>query len=188
MSSPRAHFEGACIQKNSASCDTEDLFFKTAMPSRKTRPYTSKSKVAPTRSSYLLLKTGTLAAHWVHRLVLLGPPPDTVHNSQLRKTHSSTQRIRLIRKSSSLKRGIHPCCSGFQVQGSAKSPVGMASFCGSTPLLYIITDFCPFCKRFLKIHSFFKYRCFFSNVVKLCDCLSYSGQSRTLSLQAGDNF
>jgi len=67
---------------------------KTA-PSRKTRPYTSKSKVAPTRSSYQLLRTGTLAAHWGDRLMLLGPPPDMVHNSQLRKTHSSTQQIRL---------------------------------------------------------------------------------------------
>ena len=32
------------------------------------------------------------------------------------------------RKESTLKIGIHPCCSGFQVQGSAASPAGMALF------------------------------------------------------------
>jgi len=36
------------------------------------------------------LGTGTLAAHWQVRLVLLGSPPDTVHGRQLRKTHPSS--------------------------------------------------------------------------------------------------
>ena len=99
-----------------------------AVPDCKTRPYTPKSKVAPTRYPYPLLRTGALAAHRVGRLMLLGSPPDMVHGSRLRKTRSSTQKLRLIRKSSFLKRGIHPCCSGFQVQGSAMSPAGMASF------------------------------------------------------------
>ena len=60
--------------------------------------------------------------------MLLGSPPDMVRGFRLRKTHSSTQATRLTRKRSFLKRGIHPCYSGFQVQGSAKSPAGMASF------------------------------------------------------------
>ena len=99
-----------------------------AVPDCKTRPYTPRSKVAPTRYPYPLLRTGALAAHRVGRLMLLGSPPDMVHSSRLRKTRSSTQKLRLIRKSSFLKRGIHPCCSGFQVQGSAASPAGMALF------------------------------------------------------------
>ena len=57
----------------------------------KIRPYTSKSSLIPWRSSYLLLKAGALTAHEVYRLMLLGSPPDMVHSSSLRKTHSSTQ-------------------------------------------------------------------------------------------------
>ena len=104
---------------------------------RETRPYTAKSNFSSTRFSYPLLKAGILAAHRVYRLMLLGPPSDMVHSSQLRKTRLSTQRVRLIHKGLALKCGIHPCCSGFQVQGSAKSPAGMASFC-SLALRYIL--------------------------------------------------
>ena len=57
----------------------------------KIRPYTSRSNVVPGRSSYPLLKAGALTAHEVYRLMLLGSPPDMVHSSQLRETHSSTQ-------------------------------------------------------------------------------------------------
>ena len=53
------------------------------------------SNVSSTRSSYPLLKAGTLAAHRVYRLMLLGPPSDMVHSSQLRKTRLSTQRVGL---------------------------------------------------------------------------------------------
>ena len=60
--------------------------------------------------------------------MLLGSPPDMVHNSRLRKTRSSTQQARLSRFELILKKGIHPCCSGFQVQGSANSPACMALF------------------------------------------------------------
>ena len=56
-----------------------------------TRPYTSKSNVTPTRYTYLLLRAGALTAHRVYRLMLLGSPPDMVHSSQLRETHSSSQ-------------------------------------------------------------------------------------------------
>ena len=90
------------------------------------RPYTPSSDVTPRRSLPALLRTGDLAAHTVHRLMLLDPSPDMVHGSALRKTHSSTQDGQLIPKRSTLRRGINPCCSGFQVQGAANSPAGMA--------------------------------------------------------------
>ena len=57
----------------------------------KIRPYTSKSSLVSGRSSYPLLGAGALTAHEVYRLMLLGSPPDMVHSSSLRKTHSSTQ-------------------------------------------------------------------------------------------------
>ena len=101
--------------------------------SRKIRPYTFRSNVTPTRTLCRLLRAGDLAAHRVYCLMLLGSPPDMVHNSQLRKTHSSTQLTQLTRKSSVLKKGMNPCCSGFQVQGTANSPAGMALF-HSSPL------------------------------------------------------
>ena len=63
-------------------------------------PYTAKSNLASTRSSYLLLRAGALAAHRVNRLMLLGSPSDMVHSSRLRKTHPSTQGIRLNSKRS----------------------------------------------------------------------------------------
>lgn len=90
--------------------------------------------------------------------MLLGSPPDMIHSFRLRKTHFSTQRQRFIRQGSSLRRGIHPCYSGFQVQGSATPPAGMASFYSLIPYVSIIPDFFPFCKRFSKkspaIHIF----------------------------------
>ena len=64
--------------------------------------------------------------------MLLGSPPDMVHSFQLRKTHSSTQRMCFFRKRSILKKGIYPCYSGFQVQGTATAPTGMASFYSPT--------------------------------------------------------
>ena len=123
---------------------------KMTAPDCKTRPYTSKSKVTSARASLPLLKTGFLAAHRVDCLMLLGSPPDMIHSFRLRKTHFSTQRQRFIRQGSSLRRGIHPCYSGFQVQGSATPPAGMASFYSLIPYVSIIPDFFPFCKRFSK--------------------------------------
>ena len=102
------------LNKNKTSC--------------KIRPYTLKSNVTPMRTPYILLGAGYPAAHQDNCLMLLGSPPDMVHNPQLRKTHSSTQQARLIHKSSILKKGMNPCCSGFQVQGTANSPAGMALF------------------------------------------------------------
>ena len=130
------------------------------VPDCKTRPYTPRSKVTPTRSPNPLLKTGFLAAHPVDRLMLLGSPPDMVHGFRLRKTHFSTRKRRFIRKSLFLKRGIHPCCSGFQVQGSANSPAGMASFCSLILHDIIITDNQIICKGFLKFLFFSAKRSF----------------------------
>ena len=43
------------------------------------------------RISSVLLRTGCLAAHRRHCLMLLGSPPDMVHSCRSRKTHSSSQ-------------------------------------------------------------------------------------------------
>ena len=56
-----------------------------------------------------------------------------------------------IRRRFALRRGIHPCCSGLQVQGSAISPAGMAYFHSrSTADHGIIPHFKGFCKGVLK--------------------------------------
>ena len=120
----------------------------------KVRPYTFHSNLVATRSPYLLLGAGCLTAHRVDCLMLLGSPPDMVHNSRLRKTHSSTQQARLSRLDLILKKGIPPCCSGSQVQGTANSPASMALFysscCVALRHLYSIADFSHFCKRIFK--------------------------------------
>lgn len=72
------------------------------------------------------LKNGNLAAHETFRLMLLGSPPDMVRESRLRKTRVSTRKNKKQdRTKISLRTGIHPCCSGLQVQGSAMSPVSV---------------------------------------------------------------
>ena len=43
------------------------------------------------RISSVLLRTGCLAAHRRHCLMLLGSPPDMIHSCRSRKTHSSSQ-------------------------------------------------------------------------------------------------
>ena len=45
----------------------------------KIRPYTLQSNVTFARNSPLSLRAGTLAAHQMSRLMLLGSPPDMVH-------------------------------------------------------------------------------------------------------------
>ena len=56
-----------------------------------------------------------------------------------------------IRRRFALRRGIHPCCSGLQVQGSAISPAGMAYFHSrSTADRNSIPHFWEFCKGVLK--------------------------------------
>ena len=83
----------------------------------------------------------------------------TWHGSQLpiaRDPLVITAEYGTDRKNSALRWGIHPCCSGFQVQGSAKSPAGMALF-RSPRLRYfnIITDFQLLCKYFLDFSFYF---------------------------------
>ena len=120
-----------------------------------------QSNLVATRSPYPLLRAGCLAAHRGDCLMLLGSPPDMVHNSRLRKTRSSTQQARLSRFELILKKGIPPCCSGFQVQGSANSPASMALFYSSNfqhvSCLYIIADFILFCNSIFKKYLLFKH-------------------------------
>ena len=70
-----------------------------------------------TRYAGSRLRTGTLAAHEKHRLMLLGSPPDMVHGFPLRETDSSTLLTGVRRHMTYPKRGIHSCCSGLQVTG-----------------------------------------------------------------------
>ena len=77
--------------------------------------------------------------------MLLGSPPDMIHSLTLRKTHSSTQTTDgADYTKTALKGGIDPCYSGFQVQGTATAPAGMAPpDAPNTSLkatLYIITE------------------------------------------------
>ena len=72
------------------------------------------------------LRSGSPAAHAHIRLVLLGSPPDTVHGWTLRRPDPSSLLIQVRRHSVTPGAGIHPCCSGLQVQGTAISPVSVA--------------------------------------------------------------
>ncbi len=123
------------------------------------RPYTPPSGVTPPRSFMTLLRTGNLAAHPVDRLMLLDPSPDMVHGSALRETRSSTQDHELnIRKNSTLRRGIHPCCSGLQVQGAAISPAGMAYFHSrKTATVILYHRMADFARGFAKIQENFTF-------------------------------
>ena len=63
------------------------------------------------------LRSGSLAAHEEHRLMLLGSPPDMVHGSSLRKTGSSTLLTGVRQHRAYPRTGIHSCYSGLQVTG-----------------------------------------------------------------------
>ena len=58
--------------------------------------------------------------------MLLGSPPDMVHGFPLRGTGLSSPLTRGRRHSAGPGAGIHPCCSGLQVQGTANSPTSAA--------------------------------------------------------------
>ena len=60
--------------------------------------------------------------------MLLGSPPDMVHGSTLRRTDSSLPLIWVRQHSARPGAGIHPCCSGLQVQGTANSPTSATLF------------------------------------------------------------
>ena len=92
--------------------------------------------------------------------MLLGSPPDMVHGFPLRGTGLSSPLTRGRRHSAGPGAGIHPCCSGLQVQGTANSPTSAvllrAGPSGPGPsryrLLYYILrnlsipDFCRTCQ------------------------------------------
>ncbi len=60
--------------------------------------------------------------------MLLGSPPDTVHGAALRGTDLSSLLIWGRQHILPPGTGIHPCCSGLQVQGTANSPTSAALF------------------------------------------------------------
>ena len=64
--------------------------------------------------------------------MLLGSPPDTVHGTTLRGTNLSSLLIWGRRHILPPGAGIHPCCSGLQVQGTANSPTSAALFHAET--------------------------------------------------------
>ena len=61
--------------------------------------------------------------------MLLGSPPDMVHGFPLRGTDLSSPLTGGRRHSAVPGAGIHPCCSGLQVQGTAISPTSAALLC-----------------------------------------------------------
>ena len=69
---------------------------------------------------------GTPAPQVAVRLVLLGSPPDTVHGAALRGTDPSSLLTWGRQHNAVQGAGIHPCCSGLQVQGTANSPTSAA--------------------------------------------------------------
>ena len=54
--------------------------------------------------------------------MLLGSPPDTVHEFPLRKTKTSSPLISGGSAINASETEHHPCYSGFQVQGAAAPP------------------------------------------------------------------
>ncbi len=74
------------------------------------------------RYRYRKLGSGNLTAHGSAHLVLLGSPPDTVHEFPLRETKTSTPLLPGGSTSKISETEHHPCYSGLQVQGTAVSP------------------------------------------------------------------
>ena len=91
-----------------------------------TRPHTRRRSTRYTRYPCSQLGNGSLAAHGEVHLMLLGSPPDMVRGSLLRKTDSSSPLTWVRRYSACPRAGIHPCCSGLQIQGTANSPTTAA--------------------------------------------------------------
>ena len=91
-----------------------------------TRPHTRRRSTRYTRYPCSQLGNGSLAAHGEVHLMLLGSPPDMVRGSPLRKTDSSSPLTWVRRYSACPRAGIHPCCSGLQIQGTANSPTSAA--------------------------------------------------------------
>ena len=68
--------------------------------------------------------------------MLLGSPPDTVHEFSLRKTKTSTPHTLGSFAIDLSETEHHPCYSGLQVQGAADSPASTEIYCNF--LLYFI--------------------------------------------------
>ena len=90
------------------------------------RPHTDLWNQRYARYPGSRLRSGNPAAQIAVRLVLLGSPPDTVHGAALRGTGLSSLLIQVRRHITRPGAGIHPCCSGLQVQGTAISPTSAA--------------------------------------------------------------
>ena len=93
---------------------------------RVARPHTGLWRLRYTRYPGSRLRSGTPAAQVAVRLVLLGSPPDTVHGAALRGTDPSSLLTWGRQHNAVPGAGIHPCCSGLQVQGTANSPTSAA--------------------------------------------------------------
>ena len=133
-------------------------------------PYTAKSNLASTRSSYPLLKAGTLAAHRVNRLMLLGSPSDMIHSSWLRKTRPSTQQICLIRKGSALKCGIHPCIADFRFRAPLPPRLVWPSFTAQLRFfIYLFKILYYYNRKVAKFQGLFEifFLCDFANSCKV---------------------
>ena len=90
---------------------------------RVARPHTGLWRLRYARYPGSRLRSGNPAAQVAVRLVLLGSPPDTVHGAALRGTDPSSLLTWVRRHNAVPGAGIHPCCSGLQVQGTANSPI-----------------------------------------------------------------
>ena len=90
------------------------------------RPHTDLWNQRYARYPGSRLRSGNPAAQIAVRLVLLGSPPDTVHGATLRGTDPSSLLTGVRRHNADPGAGIHPCCSGLQVQGTANSPTSAA--------------------------------------------------------------
>ena len=115
------------------------------------RPHTDLWNQRYARYPGSRLRSGNPAAQIAVRLVLLGSPPDTVHGATLRGTDPSSLLTGGRRHNAVPGAGIHPCCSGSQVQGTANSPTsaalpraGRVSTACQQAVFDIIHHFCRF--------------------------------------------
>ena len=116
------------------------------IPSRKStrrtaRPHTGLWSPHYIRYPGSRLRSGAPTAHGAVRLVLLGSPPDTVHGASLRGTDPSSLLTGVRQHSAGPGAGIHPCCSGLQVQGTANSPTSAALPHAAARLVVIVLHF-----------------------------------------------
>ena len=93
------------------------------------RSHTRKSNLQSIRLSNPLLNTGAPAAHCLTPLNAAWFP--TWHGSRrtiAQDPHLNTEKFAAAILLKILRTGISPCCSGLQVQGSAKSPISVTLF------------------------------------------------------------